>query len=302
MADYIKKNEDKKVNFVRMPLKTNRVSMVDDRFKGEENKVEMRAVKRLLLAADGNETKLQPLNLANTADAIVAPENADKEIVGVQEAFFGNGIPGRIETSLIGHCAMLDAKEETGEWDFSSKIAARSLYEFDVQVKRSYSVTYNFKELVHIIRESSRRGGFFSRKTVNKLIDNRTTSSWLKFHTNAEDTEFTYTEEDIKKIKADFLDRALLQIIDIRTGGKASALALIDPSKSGAAVIGEELQKCPNIYCQIGAAGFRILDSIFGSASATSEVLKKLEGDVRETRSDVYPVRRYGVSVLKDEK
>ena len=299
MEDFKKLNKDKGLNFTRIPLKKTRVSMVDDRFKEEKNRVEMKAVKRLIMAAADDETLPKgPLPLLNSAEAVIAPEKADNELSGVQEAIFGGAISGRIETSAIGHCAVDRANEEGKEGSLEAYIAARGIYEYELQVNRQYSVTYNFKELVHIIRESSKKGGFFSSKTVNKLIENRETSSWLKFHDQADDTSFVYTDEDIKEIKKEFLDRALRQIIDIRTGGKASALALLEPSKNGSTVIGEELQKCPHLYCQIGAAGFRILGAIFGSSKATSEVIKKLDADIKETRTSKRPVTFVGTSTF----
>ncbi len=295
--EFAKLNDGKDVRFARFPLKNNVISVVDSVFKGEEGKMEMRAIKRLTMAEHSPNSSEMPIG--NNAEAIAHPEIA-RDVRNIQTSIFGDGIAGALETSAIGDCAAKRALDTDPNADpFRSDITATGKYEYELQVKRKYKVTYNFKELVHIIRESSKRGGFFSRKTVNKLIDTRRTSAWITFHSSSDDTTYEYTDQDIKEIKKQFIDEALRQIVDVRSGGKATALALIDPTgKNGAQQIGDELAKCPNLYCQIGAAGFRILGSIFGSESATSEIMKKIDGERTETDEQRKMTTFVGTSVF----
>lgn len=292
MNDFIKLNEGKNINFRRMPIKKNMISVVDAVFKGDESKMEMRAIKRLLMAE-------VELPVGNTAEAIANPDVA-RDVRGVQNSIFGDAISGAIETSVIGDCAIQRARAENSEADpLRSDITATGKYEYEVQVNRNYKVTYNFKELVRIFRQTSRRGGFFSRRTMSTLIDERSSSTWIEFHTANNDTEFNYTEEEKKEIKKDFLDRALRQIVDLRSDGKASALALLDPSgKNGAQAAGDALGKCPHLYCQIGSAGFKVLDAIFGSESASSELIKRITGESIEISDEDTMVTLTGTSAF----
>ncbi len=295
--EFAELNKETGVYFIKIPLKTNYVSVIEKNFDKEENLVEMKAIKRLRLASG------ELLPLMNDVGAIIESGNGYKAEQGIQKSIFSEGISGEIEFSALGSCSMNRELGSMSNFDLENLSAiarATAFYEYEVEMKRRYSVSYNFKEFVHILRESSKKGGFFSRKTLNKLIDNRKTSSWITFHSESNDSSFEYSDEDIKTIKAEFMDRALRQIIDVRSDGKASALALIDVTgKNGATAIADELQECPHMYCQIGAAGFRVLDSIFGSSKATSELLKTIDGEAYETVEERKMVKLVGSSTFQ---
>ncbi len=295
--EFAELNKELDVHFIKIPLKTNYVSIIEKDFDQDDNRVEMKAVKRLRLASG------DLLPLMNDVSAIVEGGVGYKPASGVQKSIFSEGISGEIEFSALGSCSLNRELGSMSDFDLETLetiVNATAFYEYEVEVKRRYSVTYNFKEFVHILRETSKKGGFFSRKTLTRLIDNRKTSSWIEFHSQSNDSTYEYSDEDIKAIKAEFMDRALRQIIDVRSDGKASALALIDPTgKNGATAIADELKNCPHVYCQIGAAGFRVLDSIFGSTKATSELLKTIEGEAHETVEEKKMVKLVGSSTFQ---
>jgi|GEM_PF-3082721 len=216
---------------------------------------------------------------------------------------FGGALPGEIRLSSIGACAVnehLGSPQSFSAEDIKDYIATGVTYSYQVQVRRRHSITYNLKELVRQIHEETKKGGFFSRKTLNRFVDERKSNSWITFHSESEDSRFEYTDEYIKEVKKQFIDRALAQVVAIKTGSPAALLALIDPSgQNGADALGDAVKMCPHLYCQIGAAGLKALSKIFGSETATSELLKNFEGSASETMDEKSMVTEYGTSTFE---
>lgn len=199
---------------------------------------------------------------------------------------FGGALNGEIVVGNLGACAVsnrLGTRDSFTASDVASDVVASVAYTYQVQVKRRHKLSYDFKELVRVLHEQTKRGGFFSTETLNRMIDDRSTESWIDFDVSSDDTRFEYTDAYIREVKKEFIDRALAQIVAVKTGSPAAMLALIEPGKNGAGTIGEELGKCPNLYCQIGAAGMNVLNSIFGSSKQSAELIKAVSGRMVET-------------------
>jgi len=214
---------------------------------------------------------------------------------------FGGALSGAIELTTVGGCAVSQALGAAPAFrmsDLKDYVAASAAYSYQVRVKRSHKVVFHFHEFIKIIHEQSKRGGFFSTKTVNSMIDERTHTDWIDFVVDSQDGRFEYSDAYIKEVKKEFIDRAIADIVALKTGSPNALLSLIDPGKSGAGVVGDELQKCPNLYCQIGAAGFRVLDSIFGSSQAVSQLMKSVDVDKSEQVIETKMVPVYGTSAF----
>jgi hypothetical protein len=216
---------------------------------------------------------------------------------------FGGALNGDIRVSNMGACALrgsLGQREDFSMDDVKAYIRTEATYAYQVQVMRKHSITYNLQELVRQIHQQTKKGGLFSRKTMNSFVDERRSTSWIEFHSESQDARFEYTDEYVREVKKEFIARALAQVVTIQTGSPVALLALIDASgKNGADVAGEQLAKCPGLYCKIGAAGFKVLSSIFGSESATSNLLKTMEAKATQTVSEKQMVPAYGTTVFR---
>ena len=292
--DFQKKNPD--LNVRRLQPDINMLSIVDKSANSEVQKTEMSAILDLTIPG-------QPLPMSQSVANLLSDEPVELTQVDLQKDIFGAALSGRVRLSDIGACATNEAGISSSDFDIEELkdyAQANAFFQYQVQVKRNYHVTYNLSELYRRIHEQSKSGGFFSRKTLNKLITEEKQDSWITFHSESEDARFEYTPEDIKEIKKEFLDRALKQVVAFKTGKPEAALALIDPSgKNGAQAIGDELQKCPHLYCQIGAAGFKVLDAIFGSEKATAELVKTFNSKQSETETSIRSVQQFGSMSFK---
>lgn len=215
---------------------------------------------------------------------------------------FGGALPGELVMGNMGACAVsksIGSQTSFSAGDLKSDVVAAVTYSYQVQVKRRHKLSYDFKELIRVLHEQTKRGGFFSSETLNRMIDDRSTDSWIEFDVSSDDTRFEYTDAYVREVKKEFIDRALAQIIAVKTGSPAAMLALIEPGKNGAATIGEELGKCPHLYCQIGAAGMNVLNSIFGSSTQTAELIKAVSGRQVEIVTEKKMVQVPGTTVFQ---
>jgi hypothetical protein len=212
---------------------------------------------------------------------------------------FGGAMSGAIDLTTVGSCAVSQAAGSAPSFkmsDLKDYVAATATYSYQVQVKRRHKVVFHFHEFIKLIHEQSKRGGFFSTKTVNSLIDERRHTDWIDFVVDSQDGRYEYSDAYVKEVKKDFIDRALADVVALKTGSPNTLLALIEPGQNGAGAIGDGLQKCPHLYCQIGAAGFKVLDSIFGSSQAVSQLLKTVDIDKTESVTETKMVPAYGTS------
>lgn len=214
---------------------------------------------------------------------------------------FGGALSGAIDLSTTGACAVSKATGSATVFNMSDVkdyVAASSVYAYQVQVKRRHKIVFHMHEFIKIVHEQTKRGGFFSSSTVDSLTDERLHTEVFDFIAESEDGRFEYPDSYVKEAKKEFIDRALADIIALKTGSPSAVMSLIDPGKNGAGVIGDELQKCPHLYCQIGAAGFRVLDAIFGSSTAVSSLVKSLDVDRVETVKESKMVPVYGTTAF----
>ncbi len=269
------------LNVVAMPIAQAFLS-VNDQKPGDLDETAMPAVLRLrAVGVDEMPLLLDPRLYINKSSA--PPHKAPSGSV-----IFGGSLSGEVILSNIGACAVHETLGGARKFRISSLnkyryITASAAYTYQVQVTRKHTIRYNFKELVRMIHEQVKRGGFFRTETLNSLIDERRTGAWLEFIVESTDGRFEYSDEYIRQVKKEFLDRALAQIVSVQTGSPTALLALIEPGKNGASEGADQLGKCVHLYCQMGSAGLRVLNSIFGSTSAVSKLLKSVSGEMVET-------------------
>lgn len=288
------KKANPKLRIVPMPVDSAYLSINEIKPDDSETSA-MPAVRRLTaIGVTKMPLLLDPKLMAQNKD--LAPQSAPD---GAK--IFGGALNGSIELSTTGSCAVSKATGSAAVFsmsDLKDYIAATSTYAYQVQVKRSHKVVFHLHEFIKIVHEQSKRGGFFSTSTVDSLTDERQHTEVFDFVADSEDGRFEYPDAYVREVKKDFIDRALADIVALKTGSPAAVMALIDPGKNGAGTAADELQKCPHVYCQIGAAGFRVLDSIFGSSTAVSSLMKSLEVNRTELVRESKMVPVYGTTAF----
>lgn len=277
------------VKVMAMPIDQTFLSINEERHEDNDASV-MPAVLRLrAIGVDQMPLMLDPVLYLKNKD--LAPHTAP-----AGSKIFGGALSGDIQLSNIGACAVLKTLGQRSSFkasDLKSYIAATASYGYQIQVTRKHSIKYNFQELVRQLHEQTKKGGLFSSSTLDSFVDERSTGTWIEFKVDSNDTRYEYTDQYIREVKREFLDRALAQIVALQTGSPAALMGLIQPGKNGASVGADELGKCPNMYCQIGAAGLRVLDSIFGSSKAVASLLKTVKGEMVETVTENKMVPAY---------
>lgn len=291
------------LSFERMPLDQSFISIVEVRPEDfKPNGVETYAIPAVLsLQIAGVNGGALPLRSNASMLLVDQANNQPSEARNID--IFGDAITGEIKFSTVGACSLKNKGVQLNKIsmkDLTGEFAANVTYQYQVQVTRKHSITYNLKELVQQIQEQVKKSGFLSRKTFNKFVDTRRSDSWIEFHVESQDVRFEYTDEYVKEIKAEFLDRVLKQIVAIQTGSPTAHLGLIEVSgKNGSDVIGGELSKCPHLYCQIGAAGFKVLSALFGSESATASLIKTMDGSSSEVVTEKRMVQQNATSTFE---
>ena len=203
--------------------------------------------------------------------------SADPNAQGV---IFGGAMSGQIVLSLTGACPMYDEQtqklkvDKVTDQNLGAYFSASVTYMYNLMANRSYTASYNIAQFFHRLQTSESSGGFFSSSTVNKLIVEKNSSDWFKFQSTSEDPRNQYDDSLEETVKAQLIDRVFKQVAMLSTGPADAAPALTTPKPDGAEVAAQNLQKCPYVYCQIGAAVLEVANAIFGSSSAVSEYIQ----------------------------
>lgn len=214
---------------------------------------------------------------------------------------FSDAAGGQIKLSVLGACPFYQngrgfPKSLSGK-DLSAHLVANLQYSYSLQAYRKYKAEFHLGNMMKRVQTSTKQSGFFSSKTINSLIEEVDSEDWFKLDARSDDPRFSH-EQLRQEIKADLMDRTLKQIAFAKFGTPAEAPALTQPEVHGASVAAGELQKCPHLYCQAGAALLNVLDATFGSTSAVSNFIRRNDfwatDDVEERRMFSY----YGSSTF----
>ena len=297
VKEYARLNEDTGLNFKELTLDQSYLNFNEKSYE-DANAPGHRLVLEVDIPGIGGFPVLSALGTFIEEGNLVEYEKVPDGAV-----LFNGGMVGEVLFSKVGACAVLEDIGEVDAFsmsDVKGKLKANASYQYQVQVTRKYAVTYNLKDFWQRVQKQGKRGGFFSTKSFSSLVDTKRSDSWITFHNESQDQRFEYSDEDIKEIKKEFIDRAIKQAMAAKTNDPKAYLTLLNPpEKNGSTVIGEELSKCPHLYCQIGAAGFRILGSIFGSSEASSNFIQKFDQTTSETVTSDRMVTQFGTTGFK---
>jgi len=255
-------------------------------------------VLRRIGSADAS-TRLQAVLDAGIPGSHAASED-DPSIANDQGVLSGESQSGQLTLSLLGACPYYNSVSKTmpskiSATELASHMVAKVEYEYDLQAQRNYKLKYNLGAFVSRIQSSESKGGLFSSKTINKLIVEEKTSDWFEILVEAEDGRWVYEDQFAQIMKAQVVDRAVRNIAMLVQGAPIAAPGLANPGPNGAETASKELRKCPNVYCQAGAAILDVANAIFGSKSSVAEFVRNHSTWVIEESQERKPLQYRGI-------
>ena len=213
---------------------------------------------------------------------------------GEGAVIMGDAISGQVVLNYAAACPFVKDGQMPSELTGSAldaHLSANFQYKFSLMSNRKYRATYNLASIAKRIHEVKSKGGFFSSSTVNSLTESNSSKEEFQFVSDSEQEGFEYDPNLRNEVKNELIARVISELA-ITAGQPIVIAGPTPPAAHGAVVLAGELQKVPNLYAQIGAAGLRIMDSVFGSSSAVSQYIKTRDGvavqDVTEKRMFSY--------------
>lgn len=275
--EYQKKNPS--LQFVRMPMEQSYIMINEKAAKdGDPLNLPMEAV----ISLTSPMADYIPL-LKNIRD----PKEGDVSAPKAPGGIFSDGLSGEIALSAIGVCPMMKSSglpDSINMNELETYISANVVYQYHVQIRRKHSITYNLAQLAKRIESSSKKGGFFSSKSVHSLTEKTESKNWITFDIYSDDPSYNYTEDYKKEIKEQFLNSVLQEVAYVSFDSPGAYPSVVLPTgASGAQVVGEGLGKCPHLYCQVGMYAMKFLDATFGKKSAISEYIRTRDVWKQET-------------------
>lgn len=141
------------------------------------------------------------------------------------------------------------------------------------------------------LEENSSSQGFFTTSAVHKVYEDLKAGSIhsaIVVGVKEDSLDFQVEKEKLEALVLEDILKDMANGLAIRAD-TANVLGLPTPGTNGASTISTELQKCPNIYCQVGAFALKGLDAIFGGTSNRAEI--KDQYDVKVERQFSYSTK-----------
>jgi len=250
-----------KIHFERLPLEAGRI--VFGRKLGVEGEILTGAVAHTIYGIENTS--------AISADGTLAP-NAGAVIMG-------DALSGQIVLNYAGACPFVKngkMPEDISASEVDTYLAANFQYKYSLQSLRKYRASYNLSSIFKHIQESHSKGGLFSSSTSNTLTETSLSSDEFNLVMESDQASFEFESTLRTEVKTELINRVLREMAGLT--GQPTMPSLTAPPPRGSVVAANELQKVPNIYAQIGAAGLRVLDSIFGNSTASASYIREKNG------------------------
>jgi hypothetical protein len=219
---------------------------------------------------------------------------------------FGDSVGAQVNVSLMGACPFYPNGLNGGLVgdinDLTAEVAMNAFYEYDLQVRRGYTASYNMSQWLSRVEKVVKKGGFFSSKTLHEVVEDSNSSDWFSITFNASSSGFTYTpaeQERIKlEVKAQLQERALMLLalqMNLMPSNGSPSVPPLQPTGAGTAAT-YLMKGCGYwSWCLGGSFVLGVLDSIFGSSTAVSNFKKHNSVWVTETVNGVAFLEQKGV-------
>jgi hypothetical protein len=210
---------------------------------------------------------------------------------------FVTGIGGTINGQRIPYASKFNSTLILSQYG-ACKYTYPDLYQaqrggYTAQVRYTYpqrwgveiSGTYNRKRIYEHVVKVRNKSGFFSSSTMKEVMESDWGENALAITIRSGNPQQPLTFEQQMSILSEVKLDLLLTLAKDFTPPGASAQDvpgdLAVSNRRGARVAADELQRCPDAYCQIGAGVLRVLDSVFGSSSVSSSYISRLDQTTR---------------------
>lgn len=202
---------------------------------------------------------------------------------------YPENLSGNVRLSLLGACPVLHPA------DFDINIPSGTdrmrygltvSYEYPSAFTTRVKMTYNMHKMYQKIVSSGSRGGFFRRRSWTNVTERTFFQDSFKVDWLEQDASNRLSEEQKQEMEQEMRNRIFDRLAAIGLPAVANAGQLVVPpvGPSGAIVLSGALKKhCPgNAYCVAGSVALDVLDSIFGSASASASYTNIQDADMTE--------------------
>lgn len=256
------KDLNPKIHFERLPLEAGRI--VFARKVGATGENVTGAVAHTVQGIENTSGILPDGTLQSTSGAVI----------------MSDAVSGQVVLNLAGACPFV--KNGKMPADISSSqvdayLAANFQYRYSLQSLKTYTASYNLASIAKHIQENRSSGGFFSTKTENSITNSNSSSDEFNMQIDSNQEGYEFDANLKTEVKTEVIARVLREMADV-TGQPVVVPPLTPPSANGATALAGGLRLCPNLYCQIGAAGLKVLDSIFGNSSAVASYIREKNG------------------------
>jgi hypothetical protein len=219
---------------------------------------------------------------------------------------FGDSVGANVNVSLMGACPFYPNGLNGGIVgdinDLTAEVSMNAFYEYDLQVRRGYTASYNMSQWLSRVEKVVKKGGFFSSKTLHEVVEDSNSSDWFSITFNASSSGFTYTpaEQDRIKleVKAQLQERALMLLaiqMNLMPSSGSPSVPPLQPTGAGTAAT-YLMKGCGYwSWCLGGSFVLGVLDSIFGRSTAVSDFKKHNSVWVTETVNGIAFLEQKGV-------
>lgn len=226
----------------------------------------------------------------------------DNEVApGFRSIVFGESLSGSVNISALSSCMIL--KGEKANKDLTAVFNVNSMYKYNLAVNNNYRLTYNKSEIYKKVKKHTTKGGLFKTKSINSISETTNIAGNLEVHFYSEDPRDNFSKEEKSKIMNDFVAKT---IEEISTGYVRSnpAITLPEARRNGASVGSDMLKSkdCPSVYCKYAAMALDLSNSLFGSATQTSEFLRKFNYKSTEEVKETRAYSHYGTATFVSEE
>lgn len=194
-------------------------------------------------------------------------------------------IQGSIRLSLVGGCPLyykdfLDSDTLTPDENLEQKyaFALSASYKYPAAFALRMKASYNLYKFYERIAKSSSKGGLFSRKHYQSVVEKKVDKDTFHIDWEVEDPDSIYTAEKREEIatalKAELIGRVLGTMAQpVFSSQPVMNVSTAMPAETGAIVLARGLEKTcgyASVWCTGGAWLLRGLDAIFGSSKSES--------------------------------
>lgn len=171
----------------------------------------------------------------------------------------------------------------------SAAVVAKAYLRYKAALRAKIEVKMNYAKFYELLVKTESKNGFFKTSTVRSVSETLRASNDLVVKVS---DEGAMTAEAKDALQAAIRDRVIQRALDFLNPKYVG----VDPNATpavpvaGAPQLANELRKCPNQWCQVGAVVVDLANSVFGGSTSIQNFVQSLNVTSTETyeKSDVF--------------